>query len=92
MIGAAVTLPDTEETRAAALFGEAPSRVVVAVAHADVAEIFVRADAVAVPVRQLGETGGQALRIIHGEEVIDVALAALRDARERCLESIVGPG
>jgi phosphoribosylformylglycinamidine synthase len=93
MIGAAVTLPDTEETRAAALFGEAPSRIVVAVAHADVAEIFVRADAVAVPVRQLGETGGAALRITHGEEeVIDVPLAALRDARERCLESIVGPG
>ena len=90
MVGAEVTLPDGE-TPAAALFGEAPSRVVVSVAPGDVAEIERLATARGVPARRLGVTGGQRLVLERGgARLVEVELAAVRDARERCLESIVG--
>ncbi len=91
MIGADVTLPDADEPLAAALFGEAPSRIVITARPGDVAAILRRAAEQGVPARALGTTGGARLAIRRGgEAVVDVALAALRDARERCLEAIVG--
>jgi phosphoribosylformylglycinamidine synthase len=91
MVGAEITLPDEGEPLAAALFGEAPSRVVITAHPVGVAEIERRAKERGVPVRVLGTTGGARLVVRRaGAVVIDVALAAVRDARERCLEGIVG--
>jgi phosphoribosylformylglycinamidine synthase II len=91
MVGAEVAI-DVEEPLAAALFGEAPSRVVASARPEDVTEIVRRASAVGVPVQISGTTGGARLAIAcGGRRVVDVALAALRDVRERCLEPIVGP-
>ncbi len=93
MMGAEVALPPSTsgDTLAAALFGEAPSRVVVTARHEDVPEIERRARERGVPMRVLGTTGGGRL-VIHrdGAPVADVALAALREAREACLSGIVG--
>jgi phosphoribosylformylglycinamidine synthase len=90
MVGAEVTLAGAEPL-AAALFGEAPSRVIVSAAPGDAAEIERRAAARGVPARVLGSTGGRRLTIARGGDVpVSIELAALRDARERCLESIVG--
>jgi phosphoribosylformylglycinamidine synthase len=90
MIGADVTLPEGEP-HAAALFGEAPSRVVISACPADVPEILRRAAEKGVPARAIGAVGGVRLTIRRGGAVlVDADLLALRDARERCLESIVG--
>jgi phosphoribosylformylglycinamidine synthase len=90
MVGAEIALPEGEPL-AAALFGEAPSRVVIALRPADVVEIQRRAKERGVPVRTLGATGGDRLVLRRGGQVVaDVGLAPLRDARERCLEAIVG--
>jgi phosphoribosylformylglycinamidine synthase subunit PurL len=91
MVGADVTLRE-DEPLSAALFGEAPSRVVISARPADVAEIERRARAKGVPVQALGTTGGAELVIRRGgAAVVQVGLAALRSAREACLEAIVGP-
>jgi len=91
MIGADVALPAADEALAAALFGEAPSRIVITARPGDVAEIERRAAARGVPVCTLGTTGGARLNLRRGgATVVDVDLATVRDARERCLESIVG--
>jgi len=93
MVGAcaALPVPDDAEDMAAALFGEAPSRVVVSARPEDVAEIARAAEAAGVPLSVLGTTGGARLTITRGGRLAaDVGLPALRDARERCLEPIVG--
>ena len=91
MIGARVSIGEGEPL-AAALFGEAPSRVVITVAPADVDAVLARALAAGVPARALGETGGDRLVVsAGGGAIVDVDLGAVRDARERCLEPIVGP-
>jgi phosphoribosylformylglycinamidine synthase len=85
-----VKLPDGEPI-AAALFGEAPSRVVITARPESVAEIERRAAEKKVPVRAIGKTGGDRLVIDRGgATVASVDLLALRHARERCLEPIVG--
>jgi phosphoribosylformylglycinamidine synthase len=90
MVGADITLP-AGEAAAAALFGEAPSRVVIAAHPAAVAEIERRAKEKGVPALRLGTTGGPKLVVRRGGAVvIDVALAAVRKAREECLSGIVG--
>ena len=90
MLGADLLLWDGEPL-AAALFGEAPSRIVVAARAEHVAEIERRARALRVPGRVAGTTGGSRLTLRRpGAVVVDVDLATLRDARERCLEAIVG--
>jgi phosphoribosylformylglycinamidine synthase len=93
MIGADVALPPSAsgDTLAEALFGEAPSRVVVTARPEDVPEIERRARGRDVPARVLGTTGGQRLVLRRdGALVADVALGALREARESCLSGIVG--
>ena len=88
--GARVTLP-AGEPLAAALFGEAPSRVVLTVAPSHLAAVLDRASAAGVPARALGTTGGDRLVIGRaGAAVVDVDLASARAAREGCLSSIVG--
>jgi phosphoribosylformylglycinamidine synthase subunit PurL len=63
-------------TRAAALFGESASRVVVSAAPAAAAEVVHRATAAGVPARIIGRTGGRSVRIaVGGDVVVDVALA-----------------
>jgi phosphoribosylformylglycinamidine synthase subunit PurL len=90
MIGAEVALP-AGEPLAAALFGEAPSRVLVTVRAADVADLERRAAERGVPALRLGTTGGARLVIRSGgTAVADVELTVLREAREGCLERIVG--
>jgi phosphoribosylformylglycinamidine synthase len=62
--------------RAAALFGESASRVVVSVSTANVTTVMERAAAANVPVRVVGRTGGNRVRIaVAGEMTIDVPIA-----------------
>ena len=62
--------------RAAALFGESASRVVVSAAPEAVSEVVRRASAAGVPSRIIGRTGGRSLRIaVGGDVAVDVTLA-----------------
>ena len=74
------------ERWARALFGEAPSRVVVSVRPEHVAPVVERARAAGVPAKELGAVGGDTLAI----DACTVPVAAIRRARESCLEGIVG--
>jgi phosphoribosylformylglycinamidine synthase len=91
MVGAAIELGDGERA-AAALFGEAPSRVVVSASPEAAAEIERLSAERGVGCFPVGTTGGDRLRIARGgAALVDVELGALRDARERALDPIVGP-
>ena len=62
--------------RAAALFGESASRVVVSAAPEAVSEVVRRASAAGVPSRIIGRTGGRSLRIaVGGDIAVDVTVA-----------------
>ena len=82
-IGAELTLPPPPPGAAtdalaatAALFGEAPTRVVVSVAERHVDTVRARAATATVPARVLGRTGGSRLRLLVADEVvIDLPLA-----------------
>ena len=82
-IGAELSLPPTPPGAATdalaattALFGEAPTRVVVSVAERHVDTVRARAATAAVPARLLGRTGGSRLRLLVADEVvIDLPLA-----------------
>ena len=88
--GAEIAIPDSEPVTEA-LFGEAPSRIVLSVAADRVAEVERRARAAGVPVARIGTTGGDRLVVRRGgKELVAVGVAAIREARERCLEPIVG--
>ncbi|NUP10816.1 MAG: phosphoribosylformylglycinamidine synthase subunit PurL [Polyangiaceae bacterium] len=90
IVGATVSLPAGEAT-AAALFGEAPSRIVVSFDDDKLDALKERAARNGVQVTVLGKTGGDRLTIVQGSsKVVDVSVAELRDRRERCLEPIVG--
>jgi phosphoribosylformylglycinamidine synthase len=66
---------DAGLNRAAALFGESASRVVVSVAPDRVADVLSRAAASGVPARIIGRTGGTALRVeVAGKTAIDVTV------------------
>jgi phosphoribosylformylglycinamidine synthase len=95
MVGAQIVIPGADDAgfdgAAAALFGEAPSRIVVTAAAERREEIERRAAAHGVPLEVLGTTGGAKLQIARGgEDLVDVGLAELREARERALEPVVG--
>jgi len=60
---------DAEINRAAALFGESASRVVVTVAPGAVAEVLKQAKTSGVPARVIGRTGGHELRIAVGGQL-----------------------
>jgi phosphoribosylformylglycinamidine synthase len=91
-IGAAVRLTG-DEPPAAALFGEAPSRVIVSVERSSVGTVHARAKAAGVPVSLLGATGGDRLTIDADRGarlLVDVALSELAAARDACLTPIIG--
>jgi phosphoribosylformylglycinamidine synthase len=76
--------------RAAALFGESASRIVVSAAPEAVSEVVKKAAAAGVPARIIGRTGGHSLCIaVGGEVVVNVTLAdaerAWSDALQRYL-------
>jgi phosphoribosylformylglycinamidine synthase len=60
---------DAEINRAAALFGESASRVVVSVTPDAAAEVLKRAKTAGVPARVIGRTGGQELRVAVGGQL-----------------------
>jgi phosphoribosylformylglycinamidine synthase subunit PurL len=67
---------DVEINRAAALFGESASRVVVSVAADAVTDVLNRANTAEVPARVIGRTGGQELRIaVGGQTAITVGVS-----------------
>jgi phosphoribosylformylglycinamidine (FGAM) synthase-like enzyme len=83
-----------ELNRAAALFGESASRVVVSASAEAAAEIVQRAGAAGVPARIIGRTGGRSLRIaVAGEMAVDLLLAdaerAWSDAIQRYFVKLV---
>jgi phosphoribosylformylglycinamidine synthase len=60
---------DAEINRAAALFGESASRVVVSVTPDAATEVLKRAKTAGVPARVIGRTGGQELRVAVGGQL-----------------------
>ena len=80
-IGAEVSIDadvsrDATMNRAAALFGESASRVVVSATRDDVTEVLERAAAARVPARVIGRTGGNLLWMaVGGHMAIDLAVA-----------------
>lgn len=91
-IGAEVTLPAAARSDAA-LFGEAPSRVVVSVSETRLTDLQALAATHSVPLAVLGRTGGDTLRIAldgqHGSPwVIDLGFADLVRAYESLAETL----
>jgi phosphoribosylformylglycinamidine synthase len=61
--------------RAAALFGESASRVVVSASPERAADVLAGADAAGVPARMIGRVGGSVLRVaVAGETAIDLGI------------------
>jgi phosphoribosylformylglycinamidine (FGAM) synthase-like enzyme len=80
-VGAEVSIVGVDVARApdlnvaAALFGESASRAVISVVPDNVTTVLERAAAANVPVRVIGQTGGNRLRIaVGGHIVIDLAV------------------
>jgi phosphoribosylformylglycinamidine synthase len=87
-LGARVSLPgDPAVARAARLFSEEPSRVVVSFAPTREAEIRAICGRFGVPFEVIGEVGGDRLQI---DGCLDVPVQVLAEAHHRCLEPIVG--
>jgi phosphoribosylformylglycinamidine synthase len=96
-VGADLALPKLdlagELATVGALFGEGPSRIVVAVDPATVDARIAEAKAAGVPVVALGRAsdGETKLKLsLGGAPVIEVEVAAVRAARDACLQPIVG--
>jgi len=99
-VGARIDLPEPRHPieGTALFFGEEPSRVIVSVHATDAAKVLARAKGAGVPATELGVTGGHSLSFAftarHGASptpaAFQVPLRALRDARESCLDAIVG--
>jgi phosphoribosylformylglycinamidine synthase len=92
MVGAQVDISGGDCSEAELLFGEAPSRVIVSSSStADMGRFYEVARAHGVTVETIGVTGGLELLIRRGgRALVQLAATTLRDARERCLDSIVG--
>jgi phosphoribosylformylglycinamidine synthase len=91
MIGADVSLDHDAHDLVAAMFSEAPSRVVASVAAARIDEVKERAARIGVPIVAIGTTTTKDVVLRRGgSEVVRAALDELRAARESCLASIVG--
>ena len=97
-------LPASGLEKAALLFGENPTRILVSVAPEHLSNVLDRARAQGVPAAELGMTGGSSLSIAFAAKVRGAAegvenaatelvyaeIADLRAARDRALDSIVG--
>jgi phosphoribosylformylglycinamidine synthase II len=93
-IGAELSLDAVEVTsdarldEAAALFGESASRAVVSAAPENVAQVVERATAAGVPVRVIGQTRGDRLRIaIGGRVTVDVSVEDAERAWSAAIDS-----
>jgi phosphoribosylformylglycinamidine synthase subunit PurL len=91
-LGATVELPGQASPldAIAALFGEAPSRVVVSVRPEAVDAVLERAGRLGVPARAVGKTGGQVLSVGISPLGLSVSVEAIRERRDACLRPIVG--
>jgi phosphoribosylformylglycinamidine synthase len=84
--------------RATALFGEAPTRILVSVKPGRLDDVRARASKVGVPVTELGVVGGTSLSIAFDSRAggaesvaaIRLEIPAIRASRESCLDRIVG--
>jgi phosphoribosylformylglycinamidine synthase II len=92
-IGADVSIDSTAvarndaTNRAAALFGESASRVVVSVAPDATADVLKRAKAASVPARVIGRTGSDELRIaVGGQIAVTVTIADAERAWSNAVE------
>jgi phosphoribosylformylglycinamidine synthase len=91
MIGADVSLDHDSLDLVAAMFSEAPSRVIASVPAARADEMKERAARAGVPIVAIGTTMARDLVIRRGgAEVVRASLDDLRTARENCLTPIVG--
>jgi phosphoribosylformylglycinamidine synthase subunit PurL len=91
VVGAEVTLPDAASDAWAILFSEEPSRIVASVPPSKLDDVRARAERAGVPFAELGSTRARDFVVRAGSsEVIRAALEELREARERCLVSLVG--
>jgi phosphoribosylformylglycinamidine synthase len=83
-----IVVARTEDiNRAAVLFGETASRVVVSVAPEAVQEVVRRAAVAGVPAQAIGKTGGRSLKIaVGGEALMDVAVADAEQAWSDAIE------
>ena len=91
MMGVDVLLPDVPGGAVAALFSEEPSRVVVSLPPAKLAEVRERAARAGVSLTELGTTTSRDFVVrTKGSEIVRAGLEELRDAREGCLVPIVG--
>lgn len=89
-VGATIDLK-SDERAVEALFGEAPSRIVVSVDPKLSATLLERAASANVPAVQVGTTGGDRLVVkVGGAAAIDAAITDIRALRDACLEKIVG--
>jgi phosphoribosylformylglycinamidine synthase len=76
---------------AAALFGEAPSRVIASAAAADVPAVLARAERRGVPAHVVGKVGGSHLRIsIDGRPVVDLPVEQAERVWSTALENWFG--
>jgi len=90
-IGANADLPavnaPAEWIRAATLFSESASRVVVSVAREHLAPLLDRAKAFGVPAREIGTTGtGRISVLINGQSVIDIPVSEAESIWDGALE------
>jgi phosphoribosylformylglycinamidine synthase II len=97
-------LPASELEKAALLFGENPTRILVSVTPENLKDVLDRARAQGVPAAELGMTGGSSLSIAFAATahtaregvgntttaLVYAEIAELRAARDRALDSIVG--
>ncbi|HET9832484.1 MAG TPA: phosphoribosylformylglycinamidine synthase subunit PurL [Vicinamibacterales bacterium] len=73
--------------RAAALFGESASRVLVSVSQGSVDDVLKRAKAAGVPATVIGRTGGDTIRIsVGGEAAVTLAVAEAERAWSSAVE------
>ena len=76
-----------DTNRAAALFGESASRVIVSVAADSTAKVLERASAAGIPARVIGRTGGDTIRIaVGGEKAVALAVADAERAWSNAVE------
>ena len=86
-IDAVTVARDAGVNRAAALYGESASRIIVSAAEERVAAILERAAAAGVPARVIGRTGGQSVRIaVGGETAIDIPIEEAERAWSAAIE------
>ena len=85
-VGATLRLPPSSQRADVDLFAENPGRVVIACPPEALARVPAHADEASVPIRRLGETGGDAL-VIEGR--LEVAVQSLGAAREGGLEGLM---